>query len=121
MEIILHALYSLYNLILIGPDRLGILKTIPRWQYTTPEGMDELRKEEENKRWEIIETSVKDNRVFDLETLSYSDFIITSAETDTAILLAASELIKLLISGNQCVYLDASIDNTTDTTVDAFA
>ena len=120
LEIILHALYTLYNLILIGPDRLGILKTIPRWQYTTPEGMDELRKEEENKRWEIIETSVKDNRVFDLETLSYSDSIITSAETDTAILLAASELIKLLISGNQCVYLDASIDNTTDTTVDAF-
>ena len=121
LELILHALYSLYNLVLIGPDKLGIMKTIPRWQYTTPEGMDNLRKEEEDKRWEIIESSIKENKVFDLETLKLSEDIITSAETDTAILLAASELIKLLISGNQCVFMDAALDSATETNIDPLA
>ena len=114
--LVYHAVINLYNLILSGPEKNGILGTIPGWQYT--ENVDELLKEEEKKRLDIIRTSLQKNQVFDLENLEFTDKIITSAETDIAILLAAGELIKLLISGNQCVYLDAQINGENTTEVD---
>lgn len=119
-EIILHASISLYNLVLMGPEKTGILKTIPRWQYTTEGGEADLFKEEETKRWNIIQESINLNKVYDLETLTFSDKIITSAETDTSILIAAGELIKLLISGNQCVFLDAEVNENHDSTTEAY-
>ena len=60
---------------------------------------------------DIIKESITQNKVFDLEILNYNESIITSAETDTAVLLTSTELIKLLISGNQCVVMDADTDD----------
>lgn len=120
LEIILNATFNLYNIVLMGPERSGILKTIPRWQFTTTEGEAELIKEEEKKRWGIINESIKRNQVYDLETLEYNDKIITSCETDTSILIAAGELIKLLISGNQCIFLDAEVNDNHNETIEAY-
>lgn len=120
LELMLHAVYNLYNQVLIGPDKTGILKTIPRWEYTTEEGTDALMKEEADKRWKIINESIEKYQVYDLETLTHSNSIITSAETDTSILVAAGELIKLLISGNQCVFLDSEVNDNHDSTIEAY-
>ena len=60
----------------------------------------------------IIEKSIELNEVYDMELLEYNPGIITSAETDVMVLTAASELVKILISGNQAVILDGEVDES---------
>ena len=120
LDIIICAVQDVYIRVLMGPRNDGILKTIPRWNYTTEEGADELKKEVIAKLKEIVTESVKTQQVFDLETLKYNDKIITSAETDAMVLTAATELIKILISGNQCIFLDPELNNVHQDTVDAY-
>lgn len=128
LEIIQDAVVSTYSKVLTGPDGMGIIKLIPDWfKYhakVTPEMTEEQIKEanrieqeklqelEKEKRLEIIRESINKNSVFDLETLEYNSKIITSAETDKMVLLAASELVKILISGSQCVYLDSNLNSS---------
>ena len=88
-------------------DNMGMIKLLPRWQYTTEDGVDDLLKEAESKTLDIINTSIEKNSVFDMESLEYNDNIITSAETDKLVLMAASELIKILISGNQASVMES--------------
>lgn len=112
LQMIYNAVISVYSKVLNGPNNDGILKTIPRWQYTTKEGMNDLIKETSDKTNEIIATSIEKQQVFDIESLDYSDNIITSVQTDTLVLTAASELVKVLISGNQCIFLDTDINES---------
>ena len=63
-----------------------------------------------NKSTDIITKSIELYKTFNLETLKFSDDIITSAETDKMVLIAASELVKILISGNQCIFIDADLN-----------
>jgi len=51
----------------------------------------------------IIEYSKITNQVFDLSTLSFSDNIINSVQTDIEILKATIDLMAILIVGNQMV------------------
>lgn len=51
----------------------------------------------------IIEKAVEQDKVFDLVKGEYSDSVINSTETDIQVLKATSDLIKLLITGNQLV------------------
>ena len=74
--------------------------------------VERLRKIAIEKSYGIIKRSVEEGKVFDLETLEYSDKIITSAETDVMVLTVASELIKILINGNQCIFLDSEINES---------
>ena len=114
------AVADVYSSVLHGPDGMGMIKLIPRWQYTTKEGIEDLHKEAIEKAEEIIKESLKQNKVYDMETLEYNENIITSAETDRMVLSAASELIKILISGNQCIFLDADVDASHQEEVQAY-
>lgn len=119
ITIIGDAVEDVYRQILHGPEGMGIIKTLDRWQYTEMKGeaIEAIQKEAITKANNIIHTSYEKNQVFDLETLDYNPGIITSAETDMMVLSAASELVKILISGNQCIYRDAEIDDVHDTNV----
>ena len=49
----------------------------------------------------IINYSIRANVVYDLNTFSFGNTIINSSETDKEVLIATSDLISLLIAGNQ--------------------
>lgn len=112
INMIYNAVVGVYLKVINGPDGTGIIKTLPRWEYTpnTEEAIANLRKEASEKSANIIKESIEKNQVFDMEHLDYSEFIITSAQTDMMVLQVASELIKILISGNQCVACDSDVD-----------
>lgn len=113
LTIINHAVIDVYSQILHGPEGLGMIKTLDRWQYTTGEdGVKVLHDEAVKKGAEIIRESIKRMEVFDIENLDFNKNIITSAETDQMVLTVASELVKILISGNQCLILDSDIDES---------
>jgi chaperonin GroEL (HSP60 family) len=114
IEIIQDAVIAVYYDILEGPDKFGIVKQIPLWNHIKDDSgaIEELKNNVIEKGQEIIKESIERNTVFDLEKLEYNPSIITSAETDINVLLAASDLVKLLISGNQCVFLAAEINGS---------
>ncbi len=132
LEVISKSVIRVYSLVLRGPDGLGLYdlsklynseilsdddyKTMSedeiKERLTTK--ANEIKEDVDSIEVEIISNSIKDFVVYDLETLKYNNKIITSAETDTRILTAASQLIKILISGNQCLYIDA-VDREDDT------
>lgn len=62
------------------------------------------------KNCDIIATSIKDQKVFDLSTGEYNRDIINSAKTDIEILTATVDLLKLLLTGNQMVIANYSHD-----------
>lgn len=120
LGIIYASVLDVYSLVLHGADGQGMIKLVPRWQYTTEEGVAALKKEAVAKADEIITASIEKMEVFDMETLEYNKHIITSAETDMMVLSAASELVKVLISGNQCIFLDSEINESHQETVEAY-
>lgn len=113
------AVEDVYRQILHGPEGMGIIKTLDRWEHTanTKEAVAAIQKEALAKTDRIMKESYEKNQVFDLETLEFNPGIITSAETDMMVLAAASELVKILISGNQCIYRDAELNDVHDTQV----
>lgn len=112
ISIIHDAVISVYSQVLHGPDGRGMIKLVPRWQFTTKEGLESLQQEALDKGNEIIGESISRHQVFNLKTLEYDPGIITSAETDMMVLKVASELVKILISGNQCIIMDADVDES---------
>lgn len=120
ISMLYEAVADVYRCVLEGPNKDGIIKLLPRWSSTTEEGKEELQKEASVKADEIINTSFQNGTVFDMETLTLNPSIITSAETDTMVLSAASELVKVLISGNQCIFLDSDIDESHTETIEAY-
>lgn len=117
LSIILQSCIDVYTKVLHGPEGMGIIKLIEGWDlmdYSKEEAKNTIRKKAAEKCLEIINKSIETNTVFDLETLTYNDNIITSAETDWMVLSAASELVKILISGNQCIFLDSEINDSHD-------
>ena len=120
IELIMKACIRVYKKVLIGPEGLGMVKTLPGWQYTDTKNLNNLVKESEEKTNQVVFRSLSKEMVFDLESLDYNDKIITSAETDIMVLMAASELIKILISGNQCIFLDSEINGSHQEDVEAY-
>jgi hypothetical protein len=128
LEMIQDAVASVYSTVLMGANGDGILKLIPNWfKYRAdikPDMTEEQIKQAENvvkkqlqqleldKRLGIIKDSINKNCVFNLETYEFDEHIITSAETDKLVLLASSELVKILISGTQCIYIDAEVNQS---------
>lgn len=51
----------------------------------------------------IINYSIHTNQVFDLESMKFSKDIINSTETDKEVLIATSDLMSLLMTGNQLI------------------
>lgn len=119
-EIIEMAVADTYVNVLIGPDETGILKTIPLWSKVNEDGVKELWEMANKKTSDIVSESISRQEVFDLETLEYNKNIITSAQTDTMVLTAASELIKILISGNQCIFIDNDLNASHQDEIDAY-
>lgn len=123
VTIIFKAVSDVYYQILHGPDGMGMIKLLPRWEYTdrdNEEAIKSLKEEAIKKSQDIIKESIEDNVTFDMETLKFNSNIITSAETDVMVLMAASELVKILISGNQCIFLDSDINESHNETVEAY-
>ena len=102
LQLIKDACIATYTRVLKGPEG---------------NGLDYFNKSAD----EIIGESIKQFKVFDLENCCYTSDIITSAETDTMVLTAASELIKILTSGNQCVFLDSDVNNSHQDEVNVYA
>lgn len=59
---------------------------------------------------EIIETSIKNQKVYDLSTQQYNNNVINSTKTDIEILTATVDLLKLLLTGNQMIITNYSHD-----------
>jgi chaperonin GroEL len=116
IQLIKNASTNLYAKVLHGPENNGIIKMIPNVSELTD--ANQLVDIINHKCVEIISESIKSNKVFDLESLKYSDKVITSVETDVNVLMAASELVKLLISGNQCIFIDYSAEGAQDDTAE---
>ena len=119
-NLIKSSVVDVYKSILHGPDNIGMIKLQPNWYNVTEDTVEDLKKSATECAESIIKKSIEINKVFDLESLDYSDKIITSMETDCMVLSAASELIKILISGNQCVFLDAEVNGSDQSTVEAY-
>lgn len=122
LEIIRAAVTGVYISILCGPEKTGIMRINPLWKFidaTNKDAVQELILQGDERCNDIIRQSVEKNKVFDLEIMDHTDTIITSTETDVNVLLAASELVKLLISGNQCVFLDTSVNDSHNETIEA--
>lgn len=100
-RIIYNACFEVYKKVLNGPNFDGIAKA---FGYDADD-LDGIMAKTTN----IILDSLNQNAVFDMSTLDFNDNIITSSETDTMVLSASSELIKILISGNQCIFLDSDV------------
>lgn len=100
-HIIYDACSEVYKKVLNGPNFDGISKS---FNYDADD-IDGIM----DKTNEIICDSLEASAVFDISTLKFNKNIITSSETDTMVLSAASELIKILISGNQCIFLDSDV------------
>lgn len=111
-ELITDAVTDVYWKILIGPNNTGLIKLMPRWQFTTKEGISDLVKEANEFGYRTMVESFRTGKVFDIESGEFSDKIITSAETDRMVLSVASDLVKILISGNQCIVLDSDVDGS---------
>lgn len=122
LNMIFDAVRTVYAKVLHGANGQGMIKLVDRWQYTTdtPEALNALENAAIEKGLSIINESISQNKTFDLETLEYNENIITSAETDSMVLSVASELIKILISGNQCIFLDSDVNESHNETVEAF-
>lgn len=99
------AVIEVYQRVLNGPNGDGVLKTMEGWDKIEKDQVDEFRLKLVDRIGEIIDESINRKMVYDLETMTFSEDIITSAETDTMVLSTASELVKTLISGNQCIYV----------------
>lgn len=121
LSMIYSSVASVYRRILHGAEGMGMTKLVDGWKTTSnEEEAEEVRKKAIDKANNIIEESLKVHKVFNLETLEYDANIITSAETDTMVLSAASELVKILISGNQCIFLDSDVNESHNETVEAY-
>jgi hypothetical protein len=123
LEMISDAAKNVYASVLRGPDGMGVLKLVDRWEYMTgtEESILALREATSVKESEILKESIELYKVFNLETCEFSDEVITSAETDIKILTAASQLIKILISGNQCLFLDSEVNDTHNENIEVYA
>lgn len=115
LDIIELSCRDVYMAVLHGPEFNGIVKTLPDWDTVNPTDealCQKLADRAVRECADIVKESIKKNLVYDLETLTYNEAIITSAETDAMVLQAAGELIKILISGNQCIVLDSDVDSS---------
>lgn len=120
LHLIKTACCDVYARVLHGPENMGMVKLLPRWNFTTEEGVRALTEEAAALCQDTINKSIEQNQVFDLETLEFNSDIITSAETDKMVLLAASELVKVLISGNQCIIIRADVDASHEETKEVY-
>ena len=122
LTMIMSACMEVYEMVLHGPDKHGLVKMIKDWNtaYQGDEGAAKLAATAVELGYNIIGRSITENRVFDLETRTFNTNIITSAETDIMVLRAATELVKILISGNQCIYVDEEINSTHQETKEVY-
>lgn len=111
---------DVYAMVLHGPDGYGIVKMFDGWDTTDEESCKEYAQKAIDKGYEIIKQSIEKNEVFDLEKMDFNPNIITSAETDEMVLKAAGELIKILISGNQCIFIDSEVNESHQETRDVY-
>lgn len=111
-EIIRQSCIDVYSKVLNGPEHDGISKAFNIDNNDTDSIVD--------KTCQLIYESVDTGEVFDISTLEFNKNIITSVETDTMVLSAASELIKVLISGNQCIFIDSDVTESHQDTMDAY-
>ena len=106
LDLISEAITGLYYYILTGPKENGIIK-IEKIVGESEECL-EIQLELFNS---ILDYSLKTMQVWDLETGEFSTKIKTSVETDIGVLRASCDLVKLLISGNQCIFLDTFLNS----------
>ena len=122
LTMIMSACMEVYEMVLHGPDKHGLVKMIKDWNtaYQGDEGAAKLAATAVELGYNIIGRSITENRVFDLETRTFNPNIITSAETDVMVLRSAAELVKILISGNQCIYVDEEMNSTHQETKEVY-
>ena len=122
LTMIMSACMEVYEMVLHGPDKHGLVKMIKDWNtaYQGDEGAAKLAATAVELGYNIIGRSITENRVFDLETRTFNPNIITSAETDVMVLRSAAELVKILISGNQFISVDEEMNSTHQETKEVY-
>jgi len=112
-SLIMHATTSTYVDVLVGPNNDGILNTMEEWRTLDDKNkVEDVIQKGSEKLSEIVQKSIESFKTYDLESMEINDNVFTSAETDELVLLAASELVKILISNNQCIFLDAEVNES---------
>lgn len=109
LDLIKNSCINTYKRVLMGPNGTGL-----NYLLIPDKSIDDISSG-------IIQQSIDSYKVFDLESSTFSTDIITSVETDTMVLTAASELIKILTSGNQCIFLDSEVNSSHQDTVNVYA
>jgi len=112
-EIIGYAVSKVFEKVLIGPEGNTLMQIMDKFLSDENDNiLKDINKLRKVSYRDIFEISRDKNISFNLETLSWDSNIITSAETDIMVLTVASELIKILISGNQCIICNSDMKNT---------
>ena len=111
-NMVYDSIFAVYSQVLHGPNGHGMIKIVAQSNTDPSVDVDTLIDRAIEKSRNIITESFNINRTFDLETLEFNENIITSAETDMMVLSVASELIKILISNNQCIFLDSDVNES---------
>ncbi|MBD5584278.1 MAG: hypothetical protein HDQ88_04295 [Clostridia bacterium] len=104
-NIINTALQVLYLKVLNGPHRSGLIRIIDTSKYTEETTDEDIINDISTLQDEIIRNSITSNQVFDIEKVEFNPNIITSAELDMMVITVATDLIKILTSGNQAICL----------------
>lgn len=121
LSMIKHAVISMYNMLIDGPEHNGldrILYKIKNDQIIFNKfnltyldyDQDYLSNLKERLFNYIIDKNLDTNKTFNIVTCEFDESIIVSTETDINVLTASSELIKLLISGNQFLFRESGLD-----------
>jgi len=106
----------------IGNLRIDYLHKMQRVYESEINRMQDMMEHSENVREVAAASKRKDKLAKQLkECREYDEKIITSAETDMMVLNAASDLVKILISGNQCIFLDVDVNESHNETQEIYA
>lgn len=112
VKLIKESCETVYSKVLHGPDNHGIVKLISGWEGLSINNPSVISKLAVLLGNGIVRASQEKNCVYDLESRTFNPNIITSAETDCMVIKSATELIKILISGNQCIFIDEDVNSS---------
>ena len=120
-DIIGFSISKVYEKVIMGPEGNTLFPIMDKYlSDKSPNILKEINDKRKVTYRDILDISKEQNMAFNLETLRWDPNIITSAETDIMVLLVASELIKILISGNQCIICNQEIKDIDTVDMEAY-
>jgi len=120
-ELIGYAVSKVFEKVIMGPEGNTLYPIMEKFLSDKNDNiLKDINKKRKVTYRDIFEISKEKNTPFNLETLDWDSNIITSAQTDIMVLIVASELIKILISGNQCIICNSSMQHSDTIDMNAY-